>query len=248
MPNVERRMPDGSVPSLLRNNNGPAEGLQVQDGAAVAVGAVQRAAADAAAGGEGEVVAANLAGESGGVHLEPGVAGEQQAHVAREAVQLVAAVLRQRAGERNVAAGGRGGDTLRLDVFELEVPADRAAVDAPRADAAQDDVAADARGLQRAVSLRVDDFDVAGDRLGGGDARRAGDVQIAADGIGADVAADVSDLDAAGDRLHGDARARRRGDVVGDADVEIAAIAAALVIAVRIVRLHFGAAVALGRV
>src|SRR3954447_26830739 len=100
MPNVERRMPDGSVPSLLRNNNGPAEGLQVQDGAGVAVGAVQRAAADAAARGEGEVVSAKLAGEGGGVRLELGVAGEQQAHVPREAVQLVAAVLRQRAGER----------------------------------------------------------------------------------------------------------------------------------------------------
>src|SRR4051812_22515219 len=136
----------------LRNDNRAAEGLQVQDRAAVAVGAVERAAADAAAGGHREVVAPDLAGERAGVDLEAGVAGELQPDVPGEAVQVVAAVLRQRAGEEDAGTGGRGADALALHVVEPDVAADGAGVDAARRDAAQDDVAADAPRLERAVA------------------------------------------------------------------------------------------------
>src|SRR4051812_45192639 len=89
--------------SALRYHNRPRERLEIEHGAAVAVGAGQRAAVHAAARRDGEVVAADLTGEGGGIELEAGVARELHADVAGKSLQFVMAVLRQRPREGDAA-------------------------------------------------------------------------------------------------------------------------------------------------
>src|SRR5262249_28987093 len=90
----------------LRDRNRPAEGAEIEHGAAVAEGAAQRVTAGgAAARREREIAGADLSGERARVDFESCVPGEGDADVSREALQLVTAVLHQRARQRDVGAG-----------------------------------------------------------------------------------------------------------------------------------------------
>src|SRR5215471_1298032 len=84
--------------SPLLDEDGSAEGRDVEDGAAVAEGAAHRPAADATVRRDREV-GLDVARERARVELEAGVAREFEAHVAREALELVPAVLQERAGQ-----------------------------------------------------------------------------------------------------------------------------------------------------
>src|SRR4029078_7395116 len=145
-----------------------------------------------------------------------------QADLAREGIELVAAVLPQTAELAVAAAGGVRLHAIGLDLFELDVAADRPRLDAARLYAAEDDVAADAARVERGVHLRLVHLAGSRDRLRRSNAAGAADADVAADAVGVDLALDVGDLHAARDRLDGEARARPRGGaVVGDHCVRV---------------------------
>ena len=104
---------------------------------------------------------------------------------------------------------------LDLDARQLDVAADRPALERPRLQAGGEDRAADTvPSVRLAGASDVARGDVARHRLGQGDVGRRGHADVAADGLGADLAADLRDADVAGDGLDGDGRAGRHGDGV----------------------------------
>src|SRR4029079_3686660 len=94
-----------------------------------------------------------------GVHFKAATGGHQQADLAREGIELVAAVLHQTAGVADAAAGGVRLHAIRLDLFEPDVASDPSRLEAARLYAAEADVAADAARVEGAVHLRLVDLD-----------------------------------------------------------------------------------------
>src|SRR5262249_43094319 len=137
-------------------------------------------------------------------------------------------------------------DSIALGVLHRHGAADAADVDAPCRDLAQCHAAADALHFDGAVGLRVDDLDIAGDRLCCGNPAAICDSNRTADRVGRHVALDVRHANGPGDRVDRQTCSGRSADGVVDRDVDVAAVVTPHLVALRIDGAHFSATGALG--